>query len=402
MLRRLGILCVAMLLVVATSDVHAQGGRPGGQGGQGGGRAFGRDFGRGQSFVALLRVQEVQDEVELTETQKEELEDILVAQRAFGQGGQAGGRGGQGGQGGQAGGRGGQGGQGGQGGGRGGQGAQGGQGGGGGGQGGQGGQAGGRGGQGGQGGQAGGRGGQGGQGGQAGGRGGQGGQGGQAGGRGGQGGQDGQAGGRGGQGGQGGQGGGRGGQGGQSGGEDGGPRRGFQDLSEDEIAEMRDQAAQRTRDAEDKIEEVLEEAQLARLIGIYIQVSGTAALNHQWVADPLDLSRTQREEIAVARQASLENIRTTMQEAFQGAGGDREAAFARLRELNDEANEAILATLTDGQREKLEEMKGAEFEMPQRRFGGESGQGGRGGGPGGGDGGDGGGRPQRPGGDDAS
>ena len=79
MLRRIAILCVAVLMVVGTSDVFAQGRQPGGQGGRGGG--FGGFGGRGQSFAGLLRVQEVQDEIELSDGQKEDLSEVLAVQQ---------------------------------------------------------------------------------------------------------------------------------------------------------------------------------------------------------------------------------------------------------------------------------------------------------------------------------
>jgi hypothetical protein len=306
MLRRIGIVCIALLMVVGTADVFAQG-RPGG--GRGGFRGFGGGFGgRGQTLVGVLRVPEVQDEIELTQSQKDELGDILAVPR-FGQRGQGGPDGQQRGQRGQRG-------------------------------------------------------------------------------------QDGQ------------------GQDGQAQGQRGQGFRNFQNRSEEERAQMREQFEQRQREAaerekeqENKIAEVLEKPQMDRLLGIYIQTAGAASLENDRVADALELSGQQKEEIATAREESQEKLRTEMRDAFQ-PGGDREAIGAKMQELRAEADKQVLAHLTDAQREAFENMKGAEFDMPRRGFGGpgggfRGGPGGPGGQPGANNGGNRRQRPQRPGSDNS-
>lgn len=303
MLRRIGIFSVAVLMVVGTAEVYAQGFQGRGFGGFGGART--------RSFTSLLRVEEVQTELEMTESQKEELSDILTA-RDFGGFGRQRGEDGEQGQRRQRG-------------------------------------------------------------------------------------EDGE----------------RRPRGERDNGEvqvqDGnnqeeGGRRRFQDLTDEDRARLQEEAAQREREQEDKIAEVLEEAQLARLIGIYIQVNGANSLTHRWVAERLELSGQQEEQITKAREESQETISAQLREAFQD-GGDREAAFARIGELREKADEETMMVLTGAQREHYESMKGDEFDMPEPRGFGGGGRGFGGGRPGGDDGGNDGGdrprRPQRPGSDDA-
>lgn len=143
----------------------------------------------------------------------------------------------------------------------------------------------------------------------------------------------------------------------------------LQNLDEDErakrFAEARQASEAANKKAEEKLAGILDGKQLARLNGLRLQREGAAGLLRPEVAKQLGLSEEQRDQLRQVQDKSR---------------GQREAAEADM-----------LAILTADQRQKLADMKGAEFQFPQPRggFGGGFGPGG-GRGPGGGFGGPGG------------
>lgn len=189
----------------------------------------------------------------------------------------------------------------------------------------------------------------------------------------------------------------RGGRGGQGGAE----RPNFRDMSEEDRREaievMRQEAAQRQKEQEEKLAEILGPDKMARLNEIYLQAAGVSALQDPSVAEKLGLTQEQQEEMREVSQDIMADFRETMRE-----GGDREAMRERMTEMRAEVEKETMAVLSDDQKEKFNEMKGAPFTLSDEdrqalRGGGRGGRGGDAAGGGrGGRGGEGGQRRGRP------
>lgn len=127
-----------------------------------------------------------------------------------------------------------------------------------------------------------------------------------------------------------------------------------------------------------QLNEVLDEAQQKRISELYVQANGTAVLTDEAIAAALKITDDQKEELDDVRQDNM----AAMRDAFDPDASPEER-MATMDELRKENDEALLAVLTDEQRESWDEMKGETLEMDlsslQRR-GGFGGRGGRGGG----------------------
>jgi hypothetical protein len=188
----------------------------------------------------------------------------------------------------------------------------------------------------------------------------------------------------------------RGGRGGQGGAE----RPNFRDMDEEDRREaievMRQEAAQRQKEQEEKLAEILGPDKMARLNEIYIQAAGVSALQDPSVAEKLDITEEQRNEMREVSQDVMADFRETLQD------GDREAMRERMTEMRAEVEKETMAVLSDDQKEKFNEMKGAPFTLSDEdrqalRGGGRGGRGGDAAGGGrGGRGGEGGQRRGRP------
>lgn len=197
----------------------------------------------------------------------------------------------------------------------------------------------------------------------------------------------------------------------------GGGFQNFRDMSEDERKKVMDEMQARMKKANEaareELEGILPPEKLSRLLGIYIQNSQLAqVLTNPMVTEELELNDEQKEKVTKTGTELAEEMRSAMTELFGGGGGDRSAIQAKMEEFRKKGDEKYLSILTDDQKKKLEELKGAEFklspeELGRGMFGGRGGAGGPGGpggrgGRGGEGGGEGGGRPgrgQRPSGD---
>ncbi len=156
--------------------------------------------------------------------------------------------------------------------------------------------------------------------------------------------------------------------------------RNFREMSEEEQAAVRksfeEWSTKQSASANKALATILEPKQFERLTQISIQQQGAAALRNDAVATKLKLTDEQQTKIAAAIAESRENLGKQMREAFQGGGGgDREAMRKKFDEIRRNADSQILSALTDEQKTMFEEMKGEEFAMPQRRFGGRRGGG---------------------------
>lgn len=188
----------------------------------------------------------------------------------------------------------------------------------------------------------------------------------------------------------------------------------FRDMSEEDRNKMMQQMQERMKKANDLVREELESIlppdKMSRLLGIYIQNSGMqAVLTNPLVTEELSFTDEQKEKVTKTGTEVMEEMRAAMGELFGGGGGDRTAMQAKMEEMRKKMDEKYAGILTDDQKKKLEELKGAEFKLSPEEmrggrgmmFGGGRGQGGPGGQGGEGDQGGRGGRNrgQRPGGE---
>jgi hypothetical protein len=176
----------------------------------------------------------------------------------------------------------------------------------------------------------------------------------------------------------------------------------FRDLSDEEQAEfrkkMQELSAKQAKETKATLQGILDPEQYKRLIEIHIQNEGASALADEDVAAKLNLTDEQKTKIATTIEENREKMVEQMRGGFGESGGaGREGNFAEMRErmqtLRKEADERVVAHLTDEQKAAFAAMKGDAFEMPEPDFG--RGRGGFGGGRRGGPGGRGE-RPDRP------
>ncbi|MFN0052509.1 MAG: hypothetical protein ACKV0T_09965 [Planctomycetales bacterium] len=156
----------------------------------------------------------------------------------------------------------------------------------------------------------------------------------------------------------------------------------FQEMSQEErekaFAEMR----KRMEETNKKTEAVLNPEQSKRLKEISLQFAmqtqGLAAvLANPEHAKALKLTEDQNEAV----KTISEETQKQMRELFT-PGGDPTGAREKMAELRKNADEEYAAILTDEQKEQIETMKGAKFELDMSAFGqrGGRGRGNRGGG----------------------
>lgn len=140
--------------------------------------------------------------------------------------------------------------------------------------------------------------------------------------------------------------------------------------------QFRQQAEQRQKDAQAKLEQILLPHQLQRLKEIYIQTAGVGALQDPTIAKELGVTEEQTEKMAEVRREAFGSMRELLQ------GGDRDAIREKMTEMREKINKDVLAVLTADQQAKFEKMKGEKFELPEGalergRGRGGDGQGGR-------------------------
>ena len=128
-----------------------------------------------------------------------------------------------------------------------------------------------------------------------------------------------------------------------------------------EFSEIRTEAERLNREASEKVDGLLDDAQRKRLLEIAIQVNGPRSLNDPDVVAALELGEDQKTKLAEVRD---ENAKA-FEDAFAEYGREwRQYAD----ELTEKANERLLGVLTEPQRERLEAMEGAPFELDFSQF----------------------------------
>jgi len=109
-----------------------------------------------------------------------------------------------------------------------------------------------------------------------------------------------------------------------------------------------------------KLQELLTPDQILRLRQIQLQASGIDVWMEPETATELDLSKDQ--------QARLKELRDDYNRRQQQLDGDFQQRFAKIRELNLERDAKALELLTTVQKAKLDELKGASFDVSQLGF----------------------------------
>jgi len=109
-----------------------------------------------------------------------------------------------------------------------------------------------------------------------------------------------------------------------------------------------------------KLAEILTPDQILRLKQIQLQASGTDVWMEPEVAKELDLTNEQKAKITELRNEYTRR---------QPTDGDFQQRFAKIRELNTERDAKAIELLSAAQKAKLDELKGAPFDISQLGFG---------------------------------
>jgi hypothetical protein len=110
-----------------------------------------------------------------------------------------------------------------------------------------------------------------------------------------------------------------------------------------------------------KLQELLTPDQILRLRQIQLQASGIDVWMEPETATELDLTKDQH--------AKIKELRDDYNRRQQQLDGDFQQRFAKIRELNAERDAKALELLTTAQKAKLDELKGAPFDVSQLGFG---------------------------------
>ena len=178
---------------------------------------------------------------------------------------------------------------------------------------------------------------------------------------------------------------------------------GFRDLSDEErqqlLEEMRKSTEELSRTADETLSVLLEPDQLTRLDQIImqsrVQMDPAGTLQDEKLIEQLGLTEEQADRLKELQTSATERLQERQRQVFEqfrsGGGGGAGIDFSQLREemeaMQKEIREQAMAVLTEGQSQKLTEMKGEEFDLQTvlRNMRGRFGRGGfgRGGFPGG-------------------
>lgn len=146
---------------------------------------------------------------------------------------------------------------------------------------------------------------------------------------------------------------------------------GIMEKSRESFAGLRDAAPEerRTRIAElnrtlmadtrAALKDVLKPEQIKRFEQITIQTRGLDALADPEIVEKLKLSSDQKAKI----EELASELNEARRAAFQDQGGDRQAAFQRIRTLGRESMTKATALLGDDQKKTWEELVGKSFEI---------------------------------------
>ena len=118
----------------------------------------------------------------------------------------------------------------------------------------------------------------------------------------------------------------------------------------------REKIAEITKATSDKFNEVLDDGQEKRLMGILIQVNPVAALTEPAVAKELNITddqKTKMQEAAAGFREKFGELRDL----------SREERGKKMEEIQAEISKKVMAELTSDQQEQLEKMKGEKVDV---------------------------------------
>lgn len=144
--------------------------------------------------------------------------------------------------------------------------------------------------------------------------------------------------------------------------------RGLQgDERQKKMAELRKKMQDETAEATKAIRAALKPEQAERLDQISLQVRGLQALRDAVVTEKLQLTPEQKKQIQDASAAGQKKRAQLVQDVRNG-NVERTKYREKLDEIAKETETKTMDVLTDEQKAQFEKMKGAKFELPQRRF----------------------------------
>ncbi len=145
---------------------------------------------------------------------------------------------------------------------------------------------------------------------------------------------------------------------------------GLQDLTPQEQKEMMPEVmkmiADKGTEAQNKVDEILDDSQTERLKELSLQSRGARALEDDEVIAALKITDEQKEELADVREEGSQAMQETFRK-LRGGGGDQGDIREKMAELRNKLSEKALAVLAPDQREQFEKMQGAKFDFPPRR-----------------------------------
>jgi Spy/CpxP family protein refolding chaperone len=126
-----------------------------------------------------------------------------------------------------------------------------------------------------------------------------------------------------------------------------------------------------------KLNEVLDDGQDKRLMGIFVQVVGTGAVMNPAIGKEIGLTDDQQKKLRDAVGPPRDGGRPDGPPP-EGKDGERRRDGGSFREMRERMEKEIMAVLTDEQKQKLESLKGEKVDIDMselRGFGGRRGEG---------------------------
>jgi Spy/CpxP family protein refolding chaperone len=158
----------------------------------------------------------------------------------------------------------------------------------------------------------------------------------------------------------------------------------LQNLSDEErqkrMDEFRKRAEEAAKKANETIAKILDAKQNDRYGQLQLQREGVAAIARAEIADKLNLTKEQKEKVAKIQEEGRSALRGGGAGFGQLSDEERREAFTKAQAAREKVTTDLAAVLTADQKASWEKMLGANFEFPQRGFGGGRPGGGEGGG----------------------
>ena len=124
--------------------------------------------------------------------------------------------------------------------------------------------------------------------------------------------------------------------------------------------EAREQLAKFTTESDAEFAAKLDDAQKKRFNGLLLQTNGVAAVLDAQITMELGLGE---ESVKKLREVNRENQAARREAMAAAQGGNREEGMANMRKVIEKADAALLAVLSDAEKKKMEELKGAKLEI---------------------------------------